>query len=345
MGEESVIRWKMGFAFTMSVFLTITFTVILTGIGMELLTLFGAIPSDHPVILILIFALSCIVVGTIVSRLFGSEIVSSVEEITCLTKEVASGNYDVQLRKNYRIHEMNLLSDHFNTMTRQLASTEILRSDFISNVSHEFKTPLSAIEGYATLLQSPGLTQEQKQCYTANIIRNTRRLSTLTGNILQLSRLDTQKVEIRKETFSLDEQLREIVLLFESQWSEKHLDLDINLDPVQICGSSELLAQVWQNLIGNAIKFGRDWGLLRLRLRQEGEQAVVTVEDDGIGMNEETQQRIFEKFYQGETSRASEGNGLGLTLANRIVTLHGGKIKVCSQPENGAVFTVYLPVV
>lgn len=344
MDEESKIRRNLGCVFTMSVFLTITFTVILTGIGIEFLTSLGAISSDHPVILILIFAISCIVVGTVVSRLFGTEIVSSVEEITCLTKEVASGNYDVQLKKNYKIHEMNLLADNFNTMTRQLASTEILRSDFVSNVSHEFKTPLSAIEGYATLLQNPGLTEDQKQLYTTNIIRNTRRLSTLTGNILQLSRLDTQKVKVRKEAFSLDEQIREIVLLFETQWTGKHLDLDIDLDPVQICGSSELLAQVWQNLIGNAIKFGRDWGLLRIRLRQDGEQAVVTVEDDGIGMDEETQQRIFEKFYQGETSRSSEGNGLGLTLASRIVALHGGKIEVCSQPENGSVFTVYLPI-
>jgi signal transduction histidine kinase len=284
------------------------------------------------------------VIGSIGSRLIGEQLIRSVEEITRLTREVASGNYEIQLKKDYKIREMNEMMDNFNTMTRQLSSTEILRSDFISNVSHEFKTPLSAIEGYATLLQNPNLTEEQNQVYTANIIRNTRRLSTLTGNILQLSQLDTQEKKLETEVFSLDEQLREAVLLFEGQWSEKNLDLDIDLDPVEIEGNPELLAQVWQNLIGNAIKFGHDCGLLRVRLRQEEPYAVVSVEDDGIGMKEQTRQRIFEKFYQGETSHSAEGNGLGLALVQKIVTLHGGEVTVESQIDNGSVFTVKLPI-
>jgi signal transduction histidine kinase len=344
MNEKEEKRRKINFWFTLSAVEILLGTVLLSSVFIELLAHFNIIPSDHPIIVVLIFAFSCVVIGSIGSRLIGEQLIRSVEEITRLTREVASGNYEIQLKKDYKIREMNEMMDNFNTMTRQLSSTEILRSDFISNVSHEFKTPLSAIEGYATLLQNPNLTEEQNQVYTANIIRNTRRLSTLTGNILQLSQLDTQEKKLETEVFSLDEQLREAVLLFEGQWSEKNLDLDIDLDPVEIEGNPELLAQVWQNLIGNAIKFGHDCGLLRVRLRQEEPYAVVSVEDDGIGMEEQTRQRIFEKFYQGETSHSAEGNGLGLALVQKIVTLHGGEVTVESQIDNGSVFTVKLPI-
>lgn len=209
---------------------------------------------------------------------------------------------------------------------------------------HEFKTPLAAIEGYVTLLQRKGLSEEKRQEYTSRILFNTKRLSSLTGNILLLSRLENQESEIQKESYSLDEQLREIILLYEPQWSEKELDLDIDLDSVMCYGNKDLLAQVWQNLIGNAIKFVADGGRIRILLRQKQSGIEVSIIDNGAGMSEDVMNRIYEKFYQGDTSRSSSGNGLGLTLAKRIVDLHGGTISASSKEGKGTAFTVVIPV-
>ena len=195
-----------------------------------------------------------------------------------------------------------------------------------------------------TLLQRKGLSEEKRKEYTDRILFNTKRLSALTGNILLLSRLENQEIEIKKESYSLDEQLREILLMYEPQWSGKKLDLDIDLDSVICCGNKELLAQVWQNLIGNAIKFVSDKGNIRVLLRQKQNAIVVSVVDNGPGMSKEVMGRIYEKFYQGDTSRASSGNGLGLTLAKRIVDLHGGTISVSSKEGKGTTFTVSLPM-
>lgn len=228
-------------------------------------------------------------------------------------------------------------------MTRELAGTELLRNDFVENVSHEFKTPLSAIEGYATLLQKKNLSEEKKEEYTKKILLNTRRLSTLTSNILLLSRLENQETGIKKETFSLDEQLRETLLSLETAWSEKNLELEIELDNVDYSGNKELLFHVWYNIIGNAVKFTDTGGWIQILLKKEAEQIKIQITDTGIGMDETIRQRIFEKFYQGDHSRSDTGNGLGLALAGRIITLHGGNISVASKEGKGSTFTVTLP--
>lgn len=229
-------------------------------------------------------------------------------------------------------------------MAKELSGIEMLRNDFIENVSHEFKPPLSAIEGYATLLQKKGLSEEKRVEYTQRILQNTQRLSTLTGNILLLSRLENQEIGIIREKYCLDEQLREIILLFEEQWTAKNLDLEIDLDNADYCGNKELMAQVWQNILGNAIKFVSDGGKICARLRNTATEITVSILDNGIGMSQEVIDRIYEKFYQGDKSRASQGNGLGLTLAKRIVDLHSGKISVTSSVRNGSSFVIIMPV-
>ena len=203
---------------------------------------------------------------------------------------------------------------------------------------------LSLIHIYVTLLQRKELSEEKRKEYTERILFNTKRLSALTGNILLLSRLENQEIEIKKENYSLDEQLREIILMYEPQWSGKNLDLDIDLDPAVCCGNKDLLAQVWQNLIGNAVKFVADNGRIRVLLRQKESAIEVSVVDNGSGMTAEVMNRIYEKFYQGDTSRSSSGNGLGLTLAKRIVDLHGVTIQVSSKLGSGTTFTVTLPI-
>ena len=236
------------------------------------------------------------------------------------------------------------MAHNFNLMAKELAGTEILRTDFVENVSHEFKTPLSAIEGYTTLLQRKDLSEEKRQNYTKKILYNTRRLSTLTSNILLLSRLENQEIGIKKETFCLDEQLREILLLLEDGWTEKKLELEIDLDAVDYYGNKDLLAHVWQNILSNAIKFAPENGIIHILLRRENGSLITSITDNGIGMSEDVMRRIFEKFYQGDFSRSSQGNGLGLALAKRIVDLHGGNISVSSKEGKGTTFTVSLPL-
>lgn len=294
----------------------------------------------------LIFVISGIVsviVGTIASRLAGKRPLDSILAINEATKEVVKGNYTVRLNEDIPVTELSSMAHNFNVMVKELANTEIFRKDFIENVSHEFKTPLSAIEGYVTLLQQKSLAEEKRAEYTQRILLNTKRLSSLTGNILLLARLENQEIVIKKVRYSLDEQLREVILLFEAQWTAKDLDLDIDLCSVDYSGSKELLMQVWQNILGNAIKFVSEQGQIRILLRKEQDNIIVSIADNGIGMDEETKKRIYERFYQADTSRTGAGNGLGLTLAKRIVDLHNGTIEVSSEVGKGTAFTVTLP--
>lgn len=329
--------------FSALVFLILMVTMLLNVFLTIVLFRIGTLESQPREITLIVFAAVSIIVGMLFSHFAARRPIGTIVEISEATKEIAKGNFDVKLNEDIRVTEIQTMAHNFNLMTHELASTEMLRNDFIENVSHEFKTPLAAIEGYVTLLQRKGLSEEKREEYTDRILFNTKRLSALTGNILLLSRLENQEIEIKKESYSLDEQLREILLMYEPQWSGKKLDLDIDLDSVICCGNKELLAQVWQNLIGNAIKFVADNGRIRVLLRQKQNTIEVSVVDNGLGMSEEVMGRIYEKFYQGDTSRASSGNGLGLTLAKRIVDLHGGTISVSSKERKGASFTVKLP--
>lgn len=316
-----------------------------TGLFTMLLYRTGIFDRSHRGVPLIVFAVVSIMLGSAMSQLAGRRPIAKIIKFTEATKQIAKGDFTVRLDESIPVAEFREMAHNFNIMAKELAGIEILRNDFIENVSHEFKTPLTAIEGYATLLQKKGLSEEKRAEYTGKILLNTRRLSTLTGNILLLSRLENQEIEIKKERFSLDEQLREIILLFEPQWSAKRLDLDIELDPVEFYGSSELLAQVWQNILGNAMKFASDNGEVQVLLRGVGDTNIeVSIADNGIGMNEEVVQRAFEKFYQGDPSRAASGNGLGLSLAKRIVNLHGGTIEVTSREGCGTVFIVRLPI-
>lgn len=330
--------------FSVAVFFVIVCTMLLSIGTLMMLFRFGLLPRERIEGLpLIIFAVACALVGTFLSRLIGRKPIGAIEEISRATQEIARGNFDVRLNMDTRMQEIAEMSRNFNRMAEELSHIEMFRNDFIENVSHEFKTPLTAIDGYVTLLQSPHLTEEKRALYTDKILQNTRRLSALTGNVLLLSRLEHQEYAMQKEEFPLDEQLRECILLYEKQWIEKELDVDVALDSVSYMGNLELLNHVWQNLLGNAIKFTPDGGMIRVTL-STGERCVtITVEDSGVGMDEATITRIYEKFYQGDRSHTGSGNGLGLALVKRIVDLHGGTITVQSTPGMGSVFTVTLP--
>lgn len=288
-------------------------------------------------------AIASVVLGGALGTWQSRRIIAPVTEIGEAAKRVARGDFDVELHRSSSVREVRDMADNFTAMTRELAQTELLRSDFVSNVSHEFKTPLAAIEGYATLLESPTLSDERRAQCVAKIASNARRLSSLTDNVLRLSKLEREAALGDTQAFSLDEQIRACVLLLEDAWSERGIAVDVELEDVRLRGDEDLLAHVWTNLLGNAAKFAPDGGRVSVRLRRDGAFAEVTVADNGPGMDEQTQRRAFEKFYQGDASHASEGNGLGLPLAKRIVDLHNGTLTATSAPGKGVTFTARVP--
>ncbi len=335
---------RLSVMFSLLTLITLTLTLLFTGAFAWLLIRAGLLVERNRSIMFFIIAVVSVLVGTVISHFAGRHPLSAIIAMSTATQEVAKGNFSITLDENIEIKELRDMAHNFNRMAKELAGTELLRTDFVENVSHEFKTPLSAIEGYATLLQKPGLSEEKRGEYTAKILYNTKRLSSLTSNILLLSRLENQEIDIPKEWFCLDEQLREVILSQEDEWAKKRLDLEINLDNSDYCGSKDLLAHVWQNILSNAVKFAPDCGVIHILLRQECGYMKVSIADNGTGMSEEVKRRVFEKFYQGDSSRSSQGNGLGLALAKRIIDLHHGEIAVSSKENKGTTFTVSLPM-
>lgn len=256
--------------------------------------------------------------------------------------QVAKGDFNVQIPYKGNLKEFGNTIQGFNQMVRELGSVEIMRNDFIANVSHEFKTPLTSIMGYATLLQDPELSEEERQEYIEKVLFSVEKLNDLTDNILQLSRLENQEYLHEPEQYRLDEQLREAIVLLEPKWSKKEIGLDLNLPEVSYTGQRSLLFQVWTNLIGNAIKFTEQGGTISVSMEQQSDTLVISISDNGIGMNPETQAHIFEKFYQADSAHRSQGNGLGLPLCKAILELCKGEIYVESQENVGSSFIVTL---
>ena len=282
-----------------------------------------------------------IALGLALSATLSNLLISPVLRLSRAMQQVAHGDFTVRLGDAGHFGEMRQSYRNFNTMVEALGATETLQSNFVSNVSHEFKTPINAIEGYAMLMQDadPALQKE----YAEKILYSTRRLGDLVNNILLLSKVENQTIPAEKAPYRLDEQLRHALLLLERKWTEKELELDVDLAPITYTGNESLMLHVWTNLIDNAIKFNEKGGLLRLSLTEEDSSAVIKVADSGAGMTEEEIAHIFDRFYQADGSHRGEGNGLGLALAQRIVSLSGGEISVESVPGHGSCFTVSLP--
>lgn len=294
-------------------------------------------PYTIRVLLISILSGAAIAVG--LSKIF----VSPMMKLGDAMRKVAGGDFSVRLDCSSRIHDVREVYGSFNTMVKELGNTETLQTDFVSNVSHEFKTPINAIEGYASLLQDSQLTDEQKNAYIDKIIFNTRRLSDLVGNILLLSKVNNQTISLKASTFRLDEQVRQSILALESKWEKKEIEFDIDLDEIEYTGYENLLSHVWLNLIDNAVKFSPQNGQIRIRLKQLDGSVTFSIWDNGLPIPKADIDRIFNKFYQGDNSHASEGNGLGLALVRKIVAAAHGTINVTSSEDAGTEFVVALP--
>ena len=294
-------------------------------------------PYTIRVLLISILSGAAIAVG--LSKIF----VSPMMKLGDAMRKVAGGDFTVRLDCTSKIRDVREVYGSFNTMVKELGNTETLQTDFVSNVSHEFKTPINAIEGYASLLQDSQLTDEQKNTYIDKIIFNTRRLSDLVGNILLLSKVNNQTISLKASTFRLDEQVRQSILALESKWEKKEIEFDIDLDEIEYTGYENLLSHVWLNLIDNAVKFSPQNGQIRIRLKQLDGSVTFSIWDNGLPIPEADIDRIFNKFYQGDNSHASEGNGLGLALVRKIVAAAHGTINVTSSEDAGTEFVVALP--
>ncbi|MBQ8416744.1 MAG: HAMP domain-containing histidine kinase [Clostridia bacterium] len=267
-----------------------------------------------------------------------------VKRITEAASKMIEGDFSVRIEPMAKFgtdDSFNEIIEAINKMASELASVETLRTDFIANVSHEMKTPLAVMQNYGTLLQAPDVTEEKRIEYAKAITDASRRLADMMTNILKLNRLENQQIYPKTETYDLGEQLCEGLLQFESAWEEKNITIDTEIeDNVRVSADGELLSLVWNNLFSNAFKFTEDGGTVTLSLYTEGQYAVVKVKDTGCGMSPELGAHIFEKFYQGDTSHATQGNGLGLPLVKRVIDIMQGEIGVESTVGVGTTFTV-----
>lgn len=267
-----------------------------------------------------------------------------VKQIVKAAQQIMKGDFSVRIPPIRGLDPgsgFQEIADYFNQMAQELSGTETLRTDFIANVSHELKTPLAVIQNYGTMLQSPGLSEEKRMEYAKAVTDASRRLASLITNILKLNKLENQKIYPAVETYDLGEQLCECLLSFENAWEKKELEIETDVEEnVFVDTDAELLSLVWNNLFSNAIKFTEPHGTVSLTLKTEGDSAIVRVKDTGCGIPPEVGRHIFEKFYQGDTSHATQGNGLGLALVKRVIDIVGGDISVTSEVGTGSVFTV-----
>lgn len=284
----------------------------------------------------------CLILASGISYYAVWNIFKPLRKLSDSIKNVSEGNYDTRIEYNGKIAELANTVENFNQMAVELSSVEMMRNDFISNISHEFKTPLSTLNGYLTLLQDKSLSENERDEYISKAVFSLRNLNELTDNILILSKIENQAELPSEETYRLDEQLREAVLIHEPQWEQKNISFDINLPEVMYTGQKTLLFRVWTNLIGNAVKFSNENGNITIKLEESEHHFKIYISDEGIGISEEEQKHIFDKFYQADPSRKSQGNGLGLALCKEIVSKCSGKIYVTSKPDDGSVFLVSL---
>lgn len=267
-----------------------------------------------------------------------------VKKITDAAEKIMQGDFSVRIEKSNKFNsedKFNEIIEYFNKMAEELSGTETLRTDFIANVSHELKTPLAVIQNYGTLLQQPGMTEEKRMEYSKAITEASRRLADLITNILKLNKLENQQIVPIFEEYNLSEQLCECLLNFEDLWEKKDIDIETDIeDGVTVRADGEMLSLVWNNLFSNAIKFTDRGGRVSLKVNTDREYAIVKISDTGCGISKEVGAHIFDKFYQGDTSHATQGNGLGLALVKRVIDITQSDISVESEVGKGTTFTV-----
>ncbi len=291
--------------------------------------------------LLISFGASC-VLGTVLAAVLSKKSARSYNKFRKALSEVANGNFDVVISEDEDLL-MSQFAEDFNATVKQLKGLEIMRSEFISNLSHELKTPVTSINGFSELLLADEVSDEERKEYAQIIYNESKRLLKLAKNTLLLSKLEGQTIVTEKSLFSFNEMIESSLILLEKEMTAKNINLHLNLDRVNYYWDSSLLSQVVINLVSNAIKYGKQNGNIHVELHSNSGYVFFSVKDDGIGMNEKTLAKIFDRYYQGDSSHKTEGNGLGLSIVKKIIDLCGGKIDVGSKEGDGTYFMITLP--
>ncbi|OZB92138.1 HAMP domain-containing sensor histidine kinase [Paenibacillus sp. XY044] len=335
----------LSFLFSLMVFIIFLITVVITGILFVLAHFLGLLNDEFTqggIVLPIIILISCIIIGTTISSFASRRMVKSVREFIEAIQRLAAGDFSTRLHMKSP-PEYRILSDNFNRMAEELGGIEILRADFVNNFSHEFKTPIVSIKGFAEILKYDDLTKEERDEYLDIVIEESARLAALASNVLELSKIETQTILTDKQKVNVGEQIRQCVLLLTTKMEKKHLSLDLNLHDYALSGNKELLNQIWLNLLDNAIKFTPEHGMVTIEMKRIAGSLELVFRNTGSGIDPETVPRIFDKFYQADRSHSTAGNGLGLTIVQQIVNLHGGRIVCESDPIQGTEFIITLP--
>ena len=342
----------------------IFFSTLLTVILSAYLTYFGIthIPFIHDYVTtsIVTFLLVLVVVSSFIGMILTIIIVHfplrPISRIISAVDTLANGDFTVRVPDNYTLSPMRALAKSVNRLAEELGNTELLRSDFIDDFSHEFKTPIVSIRGFARILKSGNCTEEEKNEYLDIILEESTRLASLSTNVLNLNRIEKQTIRTNDQLFNFAEMVRRVILMLETKWSRKNISLDIDLDELDYYGDPDLLSQLCINIIDNAIKFSPFEGDVKISLKPapeaedvnkakkaaHGSSIIFTVEDHGAGMTPDEKDRVFEKFFQGDSSHSTEGNGLGLSVVQKIVNLYNGHINIESTPGEGSTFIIEL---
>lgn len=333
--------FRLSLLFALMVFITMFLTItILFGIIFVMMH-FGLMDFDKIDRLpLFLFALASLIVGTVMAMVISRKPLNPLNEIMNATDKIADGDYSVRVEPK-GMEQFRELGEKFNHMAEEIGSVEMLRSDFVGNFSHEFKTPIVSIRGFAKALKWDDLTEEERSEYLDIIISESERLADLSNNVLYLSKIEKQTILTDKKTVNVSEQIRLVIALLYEKWSDKHIDIVFDSDEKYLSCNEELLKQVWINLLDNAIKFSPNGGKIEIRIAESGDEMTVSIVDEGGGMSEETRRHIFDKFYQGDLSHTTTGNGLGLAIVKRIIELHEGDVAVHSS-DTGSTFIVKL---
>ena len=347
--KEKTSRSSLTIVLSLFVFGILLIAIAFTALGLWVLTLAGVIVDVDGQLqlgyVILFMFLISLIIGFLTAFLSSRIPLKPINEIINKMNRLAAGDFKTRLNFKHgaSLHPaIKEFTDSFNTMAGELENTEMLRNDFINNFSHEFKTPIVSIMGFANLLEVGNLTEEQRVQYARAIREESMRLSSMANNVLNLTKVENQTILTDVSKFNLSEQIRSSVLLLEGKWTKKDIDLQLDFDEYEIEANEELLKQVFINLLDNAIKFSPENETVSVEIADEGTVVSVNIKNGGKGIPKENQSKIFNKFYQADESHATKGNGIGLAIVKKIVTLHNGHIGVKSK-DGETVFTVKLP--
>jgi signal transduction histidine kinase len=336
--NEQKQRFSLTLLFGGVVFLILLTAIVLSVIAMFLLAWLGIIGSEAGEIrfgsILLFMSGISLIIGSMIALVLVKIPLNPINKLVNGMNSLAAGNFKTRIEYEGLIERhptFNEITESFNTLAEELENTEVLRSDFINNFSHEFKTPIVSIAGFAKLLKKGNLTEEQRAEYLDAIEEESMRLSYMATNVLNMTKVENQTILSDVTRFNLSEQVRDVLLLLENNWTKKNIDLQLDFNEFEIEANEELLKQVWINLIDNAVKFAPRCGTVALDITESGESIAVTVSNTGKDIDPEKIDKIFNKFYQGDESHAGEGNGIGLAIVKKVVSLHGGEVDVVSE--------------